>query len=254
MGMSAGDSGGFSLPMRLSALDKRLALETGALRKRTPIRGVVFDMDGVIVDSHPSHRVAWRKFLESLGHSANDSELDFILDGRKREEILRHFLGEALSPEEIHDYGNRKDRMLRELGTRLEPIGGAIEFLVELRQAGLAMGLATSAARGRAEATLSELGIKNYFDAIVTGDDVPISKPDSSIYHLAAVRLHENPTRLLAFEDAASGVQAALSAGLRCIGVASGRRVEQLLAAGAEGVISDFNSLSLSDLLALPGF
>lgn len=204
-------------------------------------------MDGVIVDSHPAHRAAWKQFLRSVGRPASDGEIDFILDGRKREEILRHFLGE-LSPEEVHSYGNRKDEMLRELGSRSEPIAGAIEFLAELRGAGIAIGLATSAGRGRTEATLSELGIQNYFDAIVTGDDVPVGKPDPSIYRLVAGRLHENPKQLLAFEDAVSGVQAALSAGLRCVGVVAGPRVDQLRAAGAELVISDFKSLSVSDL------
>jgi beta-phosphoglucomutase len=245
--MSAGDIAGFLFPMRPSAPDQLSVPESGRLRNGNPIRGVVFDMDGVIVDSHPSHRTAWKQFLQSIGRPRTDSEIDFILDGRKREEILRHFLGE-LSPEEIRDYGNRKDQMLRELGSQSQPIDGAIEFLVELRQAGVAMGLATSAARNRVEATLSELGIKDYFDAIVTGDDVPIGKPDPSIYRLAAARLQESPMQLLAFEDAVSGVQAAVSAGLRCVGVASGPRVEQLRAAGAELVISDFNSLSMSDL------
>jgi beta-phosphoglucomutase len=207
-------------------------------------------MDGVIVDSHPSHRAAWRRLLKNIGRPASDSELDFILDGRKREEILRHFLGKELSPEEIRDYGNRKNQILREQGTRPLPIDGVIKFVVELRQAGIAMALATSAARGRADATLSELGIKEYFDAIVTGDDVSIGKPDPRIYHLATECLHEDPMRLLAFEDAVSGVRAALCAGLRCFGVASGHRVEQLRAAGAEIVISNFSSLNLSDLFA----
>jgi beta-phosphoglucomutase len=225
------------------------ALESGRLRNKPPIRGVVFDMDGVVVDSHPSHRAAWKQFLQSVGHPTSDSEIDFILDGRKRAEILRHFLGEELSSEEIRDYGNRKDQMLRKLGSRPRPIDGAIEFIVELRQAGIAVGVATSAAGTRAQATLSELGIKDYFDVIVTGDDVSIGKPDPSIYRLAATRLHENPAQLLAFEDAASGVQAALCAGFRCIGVASGARVELLRAAGAQVVISDFSSLRISDVL-----
>lgn len=246
---SAEGLAGFSFLMRLSGRDKVAALQLGGLKNVNSIHGVVFDMDGVIVDSHPAHRAAWKQFLESIGRPARDSEIDFILDGRKREEILRYFLGE-LSPEETRDYGNRKDQMLRELGTRPRPIDGAIKFLVELRQASVATGLATSAARGRVEATLSDLGIRDYFDAIVTGDDVPLGKPDPSIYRLAAARLHENPTRLLAFEDAVSGVQAALCAGCRCVGVASGSRVEQLRAAGAKVVISDFNELSLSDFVA----
>lgn len=234
--------------MRPPGPDKLVALEHGCWKNGNSIHGVVFDMDGVIVDSHPAHRAAWKQFLQSIGRPAKDSEIDFILDGRKREEILRYFLGE-LSPEEIRDYGNRKDQMLRELGTRSRPIDGALEFLVELRQASVATGLATSAARGRVETTLSQLGIKNYFDAIVTGDDVPLGKPDPSIYRLAAALLHENPTQLIAFEDAVSGVQAAVCAGFRCIGVASGPRVEQLRSAGAEVVISDFSSLSLSDFV-----
>ena len=58
------------------------------------LRGVVFDMDGVIIDSHPAHRLAWKAFLESVGRETSDEELDFILDGCKRAEILKHFLGE----------------------------------------------------------------------------------------------------------------------------------------------------------------
>jgi beta-phosphoglucomutase len=76
------------------------------------LRGIAFDMDGVIIDSHPAHRSAWKSFLESVGRETSDSELDFILDGRKREEILTHFLGE-LSPVRMKEYGNRKDELLR---------------------------------------------------------------------------------------------------------------------------------------------
>jgi beta-phosphoglucomutase-like phosphatase (HAD superfamily) len=72
------------------------------------LRGVVFDMDGVIIDSHPAHRLAWKAFLESVGRETRDEELDFILDGYKRAEILEHFLGK-LAPEQIAEYGNRKD-------------------------------------------------------------------------------------------------------------------------------------------------
>jgi beta-phosphoglucomutase len=163
---------------------------------------------------------------------------------------LKHFLG-ALSPEEIREYGNRKDQILRQLGTRVEPINGIIEFLAELSRAGIKIGLATSAGRGRTDATLFELGLQEYFEVIVTGDDVLIGKPDPSIYRLAAARLNENPARLLAFEDAISGVQAALAAGFRCAAVASGLPVERLREAGAEFVISDFNFLNVADLSPL---
>ena len=214
-----------------------------------PIRGVVFDMDGVIVDSHPLHRRAWKQFLHSVSRDTTEEELDFILDGRKRDEILRYFLGE-LSDEQIRDYGNRKDEMLRRLGDDARPIEGVIDFVAALRHAGLRMALATSAGRARTCGTLSELNLADCFDAVITGDEVPAGKPDPLIYRLAASRLQEDPKHLLAIEDAVSGVKAATGAGLRCIGIAPNSRAQQLRAAGASPVVPHFRSFSLSDLYA----
>jgi len=66
------------------------------------IRAVAFDMDGVLIDSHPAHRAAWRKFLLSLDRHVSDDELSFILEGRTRNEILRHFLGDLSENELAH--------------------------------------------------------------------------------------------------------------------------------------------------------
>jgi HAD superfamily hydrolase (TIGR01509 family) len=211
------------------------------------IRGVVFDMDGVVVDSHPSHRRAWKKFLQSVGRDPTDAELDVILDGQKREEILRRFLGD-LSPEKIREYGARKDQMLRELDEPLQPITGVVNFLDSLKQAGVRIGLATSASSKRASATIAELGLTHYFDAIATGDDVTSGKPDPAIYRLAANRLRTSESNLLAIEDAASGVESATSAGMRCVGFASGAKAAALRSAGADPVVSTFQQISLTML------
>ena len=215
--------------------------------KRSRIRGVVFDMDGVIIDSHPAHRRAWKQFLQSMGLDASEQELDFILDGRKREEILRHFLGD-LSGEQVREYGSRKDEMLRRLGNGLHPIEGVVEFLVSVKQAGLKTAVATSGGTTRTLGTLSDLGLTHYFDTIVTGDEVLNGKPDPGVYRLVAQRLGENPCDLLAIEDAASGVKAATRAGMGCIGIAPADRAERLLAAGARPVVRDLRGLSLADL------
>jgi beta-phosphoglucomutase len=211
------------------------------------LRGVVFGMDGVIVDSHAAHRSAWKSFLESEGRAARDEDLDFILDGRKREEILRHFFGE-LTPEQIVEYGHRKDKLLRECGKRIQPILGVVEFLVHLSRAGIRIALATSGSRRRAYGTLEEHGLARYFHTVVTGDEVIVGKPDPAIYRLAAERMQESPQHLLAVEDAASGVKSARAAGMRCLGIANERRAALLRAAGAELVISDFRSLSFDQL------
>jgi len=214
-----------------------------------PIGGVVFDMDGVLIDSHPAHRSAWKGFLKDLGKDPSDAELDFILDGRKREEILRHFLGE-LAPEQVSDYGNRKDELLRLRGAEIRPVAGVVDFLEGLSQRGILMALATSAGRRRAVGTLIELGLARYFDTIVTGDEVMAGKPDPAIYFLAAERLRLEPHCLVAVEDAVSGVKSAVSAGFRCLGVGGPERAAQLRAAGAYAVIPDFKSFSILQLMS----
>jgi HAD superfamily hydrolase (TIGR01509 family) len=182
-----------------------------------------------------------------MGLDASEQELDFILDGRKREEILRHFLGD-LSGEQVREYGSRKDEMLRRLGNGLHPIEGVVEFLVSVKQAGLKTAVATSGGTTRTLGTLSDLGLTHYFDTIVTGDEVLNGKPDPGVYRLVAQRLGENPCDLLAIEDAASGVKAATRAGMGCIGIAPADRAERLLAAGARPVVRDLRGLSLADL------
>ena len=211
------------------------------------LRGVVFDMDGVIIDSHPAHRLAWKAFLESLGRETRDEELDFILDGYKRAEILEHFLGK-LAPEQIAEYGNRKDELLQKRNDAVQPMPGVVEFLGHLSEAGIPSAVATSASRRRALGTLKEIGLACCFHTIVTGDDVPSGKPDPGIYRLAAERLQESPEHLLAVEDAASGVKSARAAGLRCLGVADARRAPLLQEAGADPVIPDFRSFSFRQL------
>jgi HAD superfamily hydrolase (TIGR01509 family) len=211
------------------------------------IRGIVFDMDGVIIDSHPVHRRAWKTFLQTAGREVSDDELDFILDGRKREEILCYFLGE-LTPAQIAEHGAHKDEMLRLLTEDMQPLPGVVDFLDSLYQLGIRIGLATSACTRRAHGTLKDLGLSHYFDAIVTGDEVTNGKPDPAIYLLVAERLNEAPENLLAVEDAVSGIKAARAAGMRCVGIASADRSQSLRAAGADPVVPDFHSLSLEQL------
>jgi beta-phosphoglucomutase len=107
------------------------------------IRGVVFDFDGVIVDSHHVHKRAWRRFLESVGRMASEEELQFVLDGRRRDDILRHFQGD-LDPELIIRYGHRKEQLFLDEGGYVQIVKGLLGFLEDLEDAGVAMGVASS--------------------------------------------------------------------------------------------------------------
>lgn len=207
-------------------------------------RAVIFDMDGVIINSHPAHRKAWRLFLHTLGKDVSEQELVFILDGHKRKDILRHFLGE-LTEAELAGYGELKDEFFRRASLQIKPVRGVLRFLAELRSQNISLALATSASPGRTLSTLERMNIRSYFRAIVTAADVSQGKPHPAVYRLACERLSTSPEKAFVFEDAVSGIQAARQAGLRCAGVARSPRAEELLSAGAEFVIEDFTVLSI---------
>jgi len=208
------------------------------------LRGIVFDLDGVIVDSHPIHKRAWRAFLASVGREVSESDLDFILEGRRRQEILVHFLGD-LSESEVWDYGDLKDEFFRQFSAAPEPVTGSIEFNNSLENTGLRLAVATSASRQRARWTLEQLRIMHHFELLVTGEDVAQCKPDPAIYKLAAQRLSIAPQCVLGIEDSVCGVRSAKAAGLRCLGVGFGKSACQLLAAGADCVFANLAGLTM---------
>jgi beta-phosphoglucomutase len=211
------------------------------------LRGVIFDMDGVLVDSHTAHCNAWRSFLDSLGREALPSDMAFILDGRKRIDILRHLFGD-LPENDLEEFGKSKDSIFRQIEVTVSAVPGAVRLVRELHQRGVALAVATSASQGRARSTLSRLGLLGFFDAVVTGDDVLRGKPDPAIYSLARERLQLEAKYILAVEDAVSGVQAAVAADLRCIGIALHESPEKLMAAGALLVVREFNALNWEDM------
>jgi HAD superfamily hydrolase (TIGR01509 family) len=216
------------------------------------LQAVVFDMDGVIVDSHPAHRFAWRDFLRTFGKEVTDSELDFIMDGRKRKDILFHFLG-PLTDEQLQEYGNLKDEFFWQAAPNVVPVPGVFEFIECIRQAGITMAVATSASTNRTRAILQRLGLMKHFTAVVTGDDVREGKPDPGIYRLACQRINCPPESAVAVEDAASGIRAAKDAGLKCVGIAGYQSEDKLTAAGADYVLRDFLNLSLREFHAIVG-
>src|SRR5579864_925075 len=215
------------------------------------VHAVVFDMDGVLIDSHPAHRAAWREFLRMVGRDASESELAFILEGRTRNEILHHFLGK-LGSEELQEYGKRKDEIFRGIEHQIVPVRGVLDFINELNRRNIPMAVATSASEIRTFSTVERLGLGGCFEAVITASDVSAGKPDPMVYRLACERMGIPPQNALAFDDAGAGVEAAKSAGLRCIGVSSDCRILSLLEAGAETVIPDFAGLA-NTTSRLPG-
>lgn len=212
--------------------------------------GVIFDFDGVIADSHPVHMQTWKAFLHSKGKAVSDAELSFVREGARREEILRHFLGE-LTPEQVASYGAEKENLFQALGGELKLVPGLVDFLSQLEALALPSAVATSGSRMRIEHSLEIFNLRNRFRAVVTGNEVDRGKPNPALFLLAAQALQIEPNQLVVFEDAAAGVLAAKNAGMKCIGIAANERKSILKDAGADVVINDFTYVNLGDVRRL---
>jgi beta-phosphoglucomutase len=214
------------------------------------LEAVIFDLDGVIVDSHAAHQQAWKTFLLSVGKDASEEQLQFVLEGHKREAILRHFLGD-LSEDQVRHYGARKEALFKDSVPELKTILGVGEFLAQCEDSGLRLALASSASRRRAEYILEHLDMKRRFRVVLTGDDVKDGKPDPSIFRLAAHGLQVDPASVLVCEDAVCGVEAAKNAGMKCLAIAANGRGPLLKKAGADCIVPDFKAAKLDELRQL---
>lgn len=188
----------------------------------------IFDLDGVLTDTAELHYLSWERLAREL-RLPFDRQANEALRGLSRMESLERLLGRrggefsAAQKEELcrrknEDYLRRVARM-----TPLDLFTGAAALLRGLRAAGLRVGVASSSRNARA--VVARLEIEPLLDAIVDGNDAERSKPDPQVFLLAAERLGAAPARCVVVEDAESGVEAALAAGMRVIGLGPPQRV-----------------------------
>jgi beta-phosphoglucomutase len=214
------------------------------------LAGIIFDFDGVIVDSHPVHLQAWKDFFLSMNKEVPDDELSFVLEGAKKEEILRHFLGD-LTEQQARLYGAEKEKLFRSHAAELKMVRGFDQFLAQVEAAGLPIAVATSGSRTRVEDTMEHFDLHGRFRAVVTGDDVPRGKPDPGLFYLAARGMQVDAENILVCEDAVAGVAAARAAGMKCLAIAANGREKKLKDAGANLVMEDFTKAELDGVRSL---
>jgi len=203
------------------------------------LKAVIFDLDGVVADSHPIHEMAWKALLEEAGLAPGTIDVGFLYAGHPRREILKYYLG-PLSESEIQHWGRRKDELYESSAKELRSKPCIPRVLAQLQEARILCALATSAGRKRTLESLHHLKLVESFQAVVVGDDVHNAKPAPDIFLLAASKLAAKPQNAVVVEDSVAGAQAAIAAGMKCVGFASPERAGELRSAGADDVISEF--------------
>ena len=180
---------------------------------------VIFDMDGVMVETGPQHFAAWRKLFAEMGRELSKEEFHDIF-GQRNQEILRQILGDELSEAQVEELGHKKEEYYRALlGEGVEATPGFVPLLEALRANGFKIAVGTSAPQQNAELILDELGVRGQLDAVVTAEDVERGKPNPETFLFAAQRCNVEPRKCVVFEDAVAGIQAAKAAGMKCVGV-----------------------------------
>jgi len=183
-------------------------------------RAVIFDLDGVLIDSEPSWESATCALLQEHGKEYEPVIAEQHMGMRIRDvaAVIVSAHGLAVDPEE---FGARLiDILLDEFDRALAPMAGALEALQLVAAAGLPAAIATSSPRRVLDAVIARFGWR--FAALCSGDDVENGKPAPDIYRLAAARVGVDAARCLAIEDSLNGVRAAKAAGMHCIAVPAG--------------------------------
>ncbi len=206
------------------------------------LQAVIFDMDGVLVDSMPFHATAWIRVLREIGVSVSREEI-YAREGESGTAAVRFFLrqhGRELSPEATRELLVKKEGIFKHLG-RVEPFPGARDLVRALQALGKRLAIVTGTAREELQSLLPP-DLLAFFDVLVTGDQVKHGKPDPEPYLTALEKLGVEARQALVVENAPLGIQSAKSAGILCLAVETSLQCPQL--SGADGCFADMQDLA----------
>lgn len=185
------------------------------------IQALIFDMDGVIVDSNPLHVKAWEVYNLKFGLPMDETMQDRMF-GKRNDELVRDFFGSHLTEEEVYAHGAAKEAVYREMmRARLAEslVPGIREFLIQYGE--MPKGIGTNAERANVEFVLDEANLRRFFSAIVDGEQVTHAKPHPEVYLKVAELLGTAPANCVVFEDSRAGVEAGIAAGMRVVGIST---------------------------------
>jgi beta-phosphoglucomutase len=186
----------------------------------TAPRGVVFDLDGTLVDNMAIHAEAFVVFVTRHGLPPLTTEMRARLDGQRNRDIFPIIFGRPLAEDDLRRFAAEKEGLYREASRgRLRPLAGLPRLLDQLETQGVPAAVATSAPAENVVHTLRELGLEGRLTAVVRSDEVARGKPAPDVFLAAARLIGADPEGCLAFEDAPAGLRAARAAGMTCVAV-----------------------------------
>ena len=207
--------------------------------------GVIFDVDGVLVDSYTAHFRSWLALADQCGcHRMTEDEFRATFGRTTRETITDLWPGERLASDVIAELDGRKEELFRDmLRAHFNPIAGAADLIVALKEAGFGIAAGSSGPPDNVNLVLDLLQRRDLFDVVVTGVDVSQGKPHPEVFLNGAQHLGFAPSRCAVIEDAVVGVEAANRAGCLSIALVVPPRDVELFQ-DANHVVRDLTSLS----------
>ena len=216
------------------------------------LRGVIFDWDGVAIDSSSLHEKSWERLAEEEGRDLprNHFKKGF---GKRNAVIIPEILGWTKDPETIDRLGKRKEELYREMG-RAEGISilpGIKDLLEALRDAGIPSVIGTSTERENVDLACRQHGLAPFFLGAVCTEDVSRGKPHPEVFLKAAALAKAQPKNCVVLEDSCHGIEAARRGGMKALGLATTRDERDLIEAGADLVVDNPSKLSIGLLESL---
>ncbi|MFB1479242.1 HAD family hydrolase [Corallococcus sp. RDP092CA] len=210
----------------------------------TTFGAVLFDLDGVVIDTTELHYRVWDEFARERGYVPTREQL-LATNGRRAGETLRAWFGAELDDEQVAALTDDRERAFHRLLDH-EPVSavpGVGAYLMALKHAGVPWALGTSALARNAERALERVGLEHLFPVRVTSTDVTRGKPDPEVYLKAAAALGVSARVCVVFEDAVAGLRAARAAGAACVAVATSFPRDVLLRERPDWLVKDFRDL-----------
>lgn len=203
--------------------------------------GVIFDMDGVLVDSGPAHLQSWQLLAREMGSDLTAEQFAHSF-GQRSSEIITHTFG-ITDAGEIARLDARKESLYRDLIRGHVPaMPGAKELVKSLHASGFRLAVGSSGPPENVTLVCEEMGLTPMMTAIVTGMDVQRGKPDPQVFQIAAERLRLSPADCVVIEDAPAGIEAAKRAGMACIALTSSHPRERL--SGADRIVAHLDEVN----------